>query len=235
MQTSPRLTARIAGALYLLTILGGVFAQTFIANRLISFGDANITANNILTRRSLFQIGYTVYLIEMACQVAMTALFYVLLKPVNRNVALVATFLSLAGSVMKTLSRLFYIAPLYLLGGSQALSALTPDQLRALSLILLKVNDRGAALALPFLGLGAVLEGYLIFRSTFLPRFLGVLGIVTSAGWLTFFYPPLGYRLFYYVVVPVLVACAVKITWLIAFGVDEERWKEQYRDSMQVV
>jgi hypothetical protein len=89
------------------------------------------------------------------------------------------------------------------------------------------VNDRGAGIALVFFGLTAVLKGYLIVRSTFLPRILGVLGMVGGAGWLSFLYLPLAYRLFPYILVLGLLGTAALILWLLAFGVNEERWKEQ--------
>ena len=80
-ETSPRLKARIAGAFYLLTMLTGIFAEGFVSGRLVVDGDAVATATNIMTHRGLFQLGFAVYLIEMACNIAMTALFYDLLKP----------------------------------------------------------------------------------------------------------------------------------------------------------
>ena len=224
----PRRTARITGVLYLVTIVAGVIAQAFISNRLISFSDAAATANNILSRGSLFQTGLTVYLIEMTCQIAMTTLFYGLLKPVSRNIALVATVIGVAGCVIKTVSRLFYIAPVFVLT-SHSLTAFTSAQLRAISLILLAINDKGAGVSLGLMGVGALLKGTLIFRSTFLPRFLGVLAIVGSAGWLTFFYLPLGYASFNYVAPIALLAALAEIFWLVVFGVNEERWNEQAR------
>src|SRR5437667_12913866 len=121
-EASPHLKARIAGAFYLLTMLTGIFAQAFVSERLVVSGDAAATATNILTHKSLFQLGFTVYLIEMACQIAITALFYDLLKPVSRSVSLVAAFLGLAGCVIKTVSRLFYNPPLFVLGSSHDLS-----------------------------------------------------------------------------------------------------------------
>jgi hypothetical protein len=225
-ERSPRLTARITGLLYLLTILTGIFAQGFVSERLVVSGDAAATATNILAHRRLFEWSFTVYIIEMACQITTTALFYFLLKPVSRSIALVAAFLSLSGCIIKTFSRVFYIAPLFVLGGAQYLEVFNPQQLQALALLLLKVNDRGAAMALAFFGFESLLNGYLIFRSTFLPRILGVLSMLGGLGWLTFLYPSLGYSVFLYVAVFALLGSAAMIFWLIVFGVKEDRWRE---------
>src|SRR5437764_4730734 len=229
IDASPRLKARVAGVLYLLTILTGIFAQGFISARLIVEGDAPATATNILAHKSLFEWGFTVYLIEMACQIGTTALFYDLLKPAGTSVSLLAASLGLTGCVIKTFSRLFYIAPLFVLGGAHYLVAFNEEQLQALSLLLLKLNDRGAGMALAFFGLYAVLTGYLIIGSTFLPRILGVLSVIAGAAWLTFFYPPLGYRLFFYIAPFGLFGAAALILCLLLFGVHEQRWKEPAR------
>jgi hypothetical protein len=226
-ETSPSLKARIAGVLYLLTILTGVFAQMYVSGRLVVNGDAAATATNILTHRGLFQLGFAVYLIEMACQIAMTALFYDLLKPAGRSVSLVAAFLGLAGCVIKTLGRLFYLAPLFILGGAHYLSVFSLDQLQALALLFLKVNDHAAAIALAFFGFYALLNAYLVIRSTFLPRILGWLAIPAGLGLLTYMYQPLGYRLFPIIAAFGLLAAVPKILWLIVVGVNEERWREQ--------
>jgi hypothetical protein len=158
----------------------GVFAQGFVSERLIDFSNATNTANNILAHKGLFQLGFTVYLIEMACNVATTALWYVLLRPVNRSIALVAAFIDLAGAVMKTFARVFFIAPLWVLlradgGASPVLQGFTTEQVQSIALILLRVNNYGAAAAMAFFGFSVTLNGYLIFRSTFMPRWLGVL------------------------------------------------------------
>ena len=226
-EASPHLKARIAGAFYLLTMLTGIFAQAFVSERLVVSGDAAATATNILTHKSLFQLGFTVYLIEMVCNVAITALFYELLKPVSRSVSLLAAFLSLVGCAIKTFSRLFYIAPLFILGGAHYLSVFNLEQLKALALLFLKVNDHGAALALVFFGFYALLTGYLIVRSTFLPRILGVLSIFGGLGWMSFLYQPLGYRLFPYLAALGVLGAALLILWLLVFGVNEQRWREQ--------
>jgi hypothetical protein len=226
-ETSPRLKARITGVFYLLTILTGIFAQGFVSGRLVVQGDAAATATNILTHRGMFQLGYAVYLIEMACNIAMTALFYDLLKPAGRSVSLLAAFLGFAGCVIKTFSRVFFIAPLLILGDAHYLSVFSAEQLQALALLFLKVNDRGAAMALVFFGFYALLTGYLMIRSAFLPRILGVVSVLGGLGWLTFLYPPLGYRLFPFVVALALLGAGALIVWLLVFGVNEQRWKEQ--------
>ena len=226
-ETSPRLQARITGVFHLLTILTGVFAQMFVSGRLVVDGDAAATATNVLTHKSLFQLGFAVYLIEMACNIAMTALFYDLLKPVSRSVSLLAAFFSLIGCAIKTVSRLFYIAPLLVLGGAHYLSVFSAEQLQALALLFLKVNDQGAALGLVFFGFSAPLKAYLIVRPTFLPRILGVLGIFGGLGWLSFLYPPLAYRLLPYILALGLLGAGAQIVWLLVFGVNEQRWKEQ--------
>lgn len=226
-ETSPRLKARITGAFYLLTMLTGIYAEMFVSGRLVVDGDAAATATNILAHRGLFQLGFAVYLIEMACQIAMTALFYDLLKPVSRSLSLLAAFFGLTGCVIKTLSRLFYIAPLLVLGGAHYLSVFNAEQLQALALLFLKVNGQGAGIALVFFGFYALLQSYLIIRSTFLPRILGVLGIFGGVGWLSFLYPPLGYRLFPYVAALGLLGAGSLVLWLLVIGVNEQRWKEQ--------
>jgi hypothetical protein len=224
---SPRFTARMAGTFFLLTIMTGLFAQGFVSNRLVVSGDAAATATNILTHRRLFQWGFAVYMLEMASDIAMTAFFYELFKPVSRNVSLLSAFLSLAGCAIKTLSRLFYFAPLLVLGGARYLSVFNEEQLQALALLLLNVNDIGAGIALIFFGFSSLLRGYLIVRSTFLPPVLGVLAGLGGLGWLAFLSPPIGNRLFPYIALVGLVGAVANIFWLIVFGVNEQRWREQ--------
>lgn len=224
---SPRAKARMAGAFFLLTIVMGVFAQAFVSERLVVSGNAATTAANIRAQESLYRLGFTVYLIEMACQITMAMLFYDLLKPVSKSTSRLMIILELVGCTIKTLARLFYFAPLLILGGAGYLAVFNMEQLQALALLFLRVNDQGAAIALVFFGLASLLKGYLVFRSTFLPRFLAVFEVLGGFGWLTFLWPSLGYRAFPYVAGVGIVGALATIGWLLVVGVNEQRWKEQ--------
>jgi hypothetical protein len=234
-EMSPRFRARITATFFLLTLLGGAFAQGLISNRLVVHGDAAATATNILANKTLYQWGFTVYLIEMACNMATVVLFYTLLKPAGRTVSLIAAALGLAGCFIKTFTRVFYLAPLTVLGGAHYLSAFTTEQLQALSLLLLSVNGQGAGIALAFFGFYNVLLGYLIVKSTFLPRFLGVLFVISGLGWMLFLSPTLGNGLFNYIATFALLASAVTMFWFFVFGVNEQRWREQAGETAATI
>jgi hypothetical protein len=226
-EMSPRTKARLAGAFYLATILTGIFAQGYVSGRLVVSGDAAATASNILSHDGLYRLGFAVYLIEMVCQIVTTVLLYDLLKPVNRSVALTAAVLSLIGCGIKTMSRLFYFAPLLVLGGTHYLAVFSGEQLSAISLLFLRVNDIGAGIALVFFGFYALLKGYLVIRSTFLPQALGWLTVLGGIGWLAYLSPPFGDRVFSIIALAGIVGALANIGWLLVVGVNEQRWREQ--------
>jgi hypothetical protein len=225
---SPRTKARITGVFFLLSILLGGIGEG-IAGRLVVADNAAATASNILRHTPLLWLGYASYLVEMSCLIVVTVLFYDLLRPVSRSVAFLALCFDLVAIAIKTLSRLFYVSPLFLLGGAEYQSVFSPEQLQALALLLIRVNARGAGMSLALVGFSTILKGYLILKSTFWPRFLGVLGILAGFGWLTFMHPPLANRAYPYVVTVGLLGAAAQILWLLVIGVDEERWKDQAR------
>ena len=231
-EMTPRTKARFAGAIYLLYVIAGIYAQAFVSDRLVVMRDAATTAANILANQSAYRLGFTVYLIEMAGQIATAVLFYQLLKPVSRTGAMLAAAFELTGCGIKIFSRLFYFAPLLVLGGNASyLSVFNKEQLDAIALLLLRINDNGAAIALAFFGFSTLLQGWLIYRSGFLPRWLGVIGIIGGFGWLTFLSPPLGMRLFLYLALFSLIGVLATSVWLLTVGVDEQRWRQRAAEA----
>ena len=224
---SPKTLARTTGALSLLVLFGGIVAQGVIANGLVLPRDAAATATNILAQPRLWALGFTIFLVEMAAQTAMTTLFYLLLKPASRTAALLSLAFGLVGCTIKTLARAFYYAPLLVLGGASYLSVFDTGQLQALSLLLIKINNQIAGIALVFFGISTFFQGYLIVKSTFLPRFLGIIAIVSGLGWLTWAYPALGSALFYPLIILAMLGLLLTSGWLLVRGVDEQRWREQ--------
>src|SRR5262249_4929734 len=157
---SPRATARIAGVVYLLFFLTAVLGAFF----------APATANAILAHGGAFRLGWALSLISTALYVVLTALFYRLFRPVNSTLALVAAFFSLVGCALTAFGSLFQLAPVIVLGGSRYSSVFDAQQLQALTQLLLDLRVQVGSIALVFFGLFLLVVGYLIFRSTFLPR-----------------------------------------------------------------
>jgi hypothetical protein len=222
---SPRRRAQWAGVFYLATILLGIFAQTFVSDRLIAGGDAAATSASILQHESLFRAGFAAYLIEMACQLTMVVLFYGLMRPVDRTAAAIAVALGMAGCVVKLVGRVFFYSPLLVLGGAKYLSVFPDEQLRAVALLFLRINFTAEHVAVVFFGLYAIVMGYLFFRSTFLPRALGVLKCLGGLGWLTYLYEPLARQLLPFVIATALFGAVATVVWLLVFGVDERKWR----------
>lgn len=219
--------ARVTGGLFLLAIVLGGIGESFQGRFLVP-GNAAATAQRIAARPELIWMGIAAFLVEMPCQTAMTALFYSLLKPVNRPLSFVAACVGLVGIAVKTMSRLFFLAPLFVLGGSAGyLGVFTDAQREALALFLLNLSSQGTGMAMPFFGFYAILNGWLVFRSRFLPRVLGLVGMAGGLGWLAFLYRPLADQWVGAILGVAILASAAKIFWLLVFGVDEKRWQEQ--------
>jgi hypothetical protein len=214
--TSPRLRARIIGVVYLL------FFLTAILGALLTPG----TPTDIMAHQALFRWGFAVSLISLAFYVALTVLFYILFRPVNRTLALLAAFFSLVGCVVQAVGSVFQLAPLVLLSGNQS-SAFNVQQLQAMAQTFLNLNVQAGYVGIVFFGLFDIAIGLLIWRSTFLPRILGVPMVVAGLTWLAFLSPPLAN----YLVTPIQVigflAEAALMLWLLVRGVNLQRWKEQ--------
>jgi Domain of unknown function (DUF4386) len=179
LEASPQHYARIGGILYLVIGVGGVFAEA-VRGRLIVRGDAAATANNILNSEMLFRVGLAGEMIVLVCDVAVAMILYVLLRPVNRNLALLAAFLRVTHAGVYGLVGLFQLAAVVLLGGDDFLQAFDSQQLQALAYLSLRLHGYGYGVSLIFFGVSLVVLGYLIFRSQYLPRVLGALLVIAG-------------------------------------------------------
>jgi hypothetical protein len=226
-ELSPRAKARLAGVFEALEGLTSAFGQVNVLGSLIVVGNATATAANILKHETLFRLGFASSLIGVVFHLGWAFLFYQLFRPVNRSVSFCAVLVILVGCAIQAVAALLYLAPLLVLTAGSSLSALTQPQLQALAYVFLKLNGLAFDTYLVFFGLWCVLTGYLIFRSTFLPRILGVLLAIDGLGWMTYMSPPLGHYLFPAIAVASGLAEIPLQLWLLIFGVNNERWKAQ--------
>jgi len=230
---SPRSLARMAGVFQLLEAITATFGQVIVLGKLIVFGNAAATAGNILGHERLFWLGFASCLVGVVFHLAWALLFYELFKPVNRRLSLFAAFVILVGCAIQALTSLLYIAPLLVLERGNSVSAFTAEQSQALAVVFLRLNTYAFDIYLVFFGLWCVLIGFLIFKSTFLPRVLGVLLAIAGLGWMTFLYPPLANHLFLPYIAGASALGEIPLElWLIVMAVNAQRWKEQANAAM---
>jgi hypothetical protein len=219
---SPRSQARIAGGLYLIVIVGGIFAELIVRGKLVVHGDAAATAQNIMAHQMLYRWGFAVELFYCICNVPITVIFYNLFKVVNRNLTLMMVITDLVVNTIESISLLGHFAPLLLLGGGHYLNAFTPAQLQAASYVSIALFEHGFAIALAFFGFDCLIMAYLIYKSTFLPRFIGILIAIEGLGYIInsftlFLVPDLQARIFPYFVATGL-AEVILALWLLVVG-----------------
>jgi hypothetical protein len=230
---SPRRNARIAGVLYLLIIVGALFIPFATAPSGMMRGDAALpTVAAILAAKRLYILSGIAQLALGACDIVIALIFCELLKPVSRSLALLAAFFRLVFVAIANANVLNHFAPLLLLSGAKNLSAFTPVQLQALAQTFLRLRTAGLDIALVFFGFHCIVVGYLIFRSTFLPRILGALLAIGGLGYLVniFVYvipSAMAARLFPCIMLPAGLAELLLSLWLIAIGVNAANWKTQ--------
>jgi hypothetical protein len=173
-------TARIAGALILIMSIPAFFAFGYVGPSLIVPEDATATANNIMASESLFRLGIVSDSLVFLIEIVLTVMLYVLLKPVSKTLSLVAAFARLAMTVVQGINLLNHLIPLLLLSGAGYLTVIEPDQLHALVLLFLNAHEYGTDIWGLFFGLHLSFLGYLVYKSGYLPRILGVLLVVAS-------------------------------------------------------
>ena len=226
-EASPRLKARIAGAVYLLTFVTGALSNAFIPG--LIGGDAAATVTHIVGHQTSFWLGFAFFVLVDVTYIVVTALFYDLFKPVNRSLSLCASFFSLVGLAVQAVACVLLLVPIVLLGGAQSLSVFSLNQVHSLAYGSFSVFHMCFGFANVFFGCYCLLIGSLVFRSTYLPRLLGVLMAFSGVGLLTFLVPPLASSLSPYNVVLDILGEASLTLWLLVMGVNAERWIERAR------
>ena len=229
---SPQLYARVGGVLYLYIILAGIFVELFVRGKLVVSGDAATTAGNIMAHETRWRIALSAEVLWLACAVALTMIFYVLMRVVNRNIALMGAFFALMSIAIEGMSTLFHFAPLLILGGGSYLKVFDAPQLQALALLSVSLFERGFGISLVFFGFEELCRGYLMFRCGFFPKFLGVLVIVSGVSYLTnsfalFLSPRLAEKIFPIFVVSAGVPEMILTVWLIVLGLNEAKWRKK--------
>ena len=230
---SPQFKARLAGGLWLLVIAAGVFALV-VRDMLIVPGDAAATASNVLGAEQLFRLGFVADLVSAGAYVGTTFLLYALLKPASGSGSLFAALLGLAGSVIMAMNLANLLGALAYLKGGPGLASLETGQLQALAMHSLRVHALGYNIAVVVFAAHLLVLGWLVLRSAFLPRFLGVLLAIAWLSWWVnslaiFLAPGLAGTLYPYILLPSLAAEGGFALWLLVMGVNEQRWREQGR------
>ncbi|UCH09146.1 MAG: DUF4386 domain-containing protein [Fidelibacterota bacterium] len=220
-------TARLAGLLYLLMAPFGIFGIMYVPSTLIVPGDAAATANNIMASESLFRLGIVSALIVQLIQILVVLVLYKLLRPVNKNLAVLMVIFILVGVPIAMLSELCRFAVLLLLSGTDYLAAFTADQLYAQVMQFLDLREYGINIAGIFWGLWLFPMGYLVFKSGYLPRILGILLMIGCFGYLI---ESVSFLLFAKFDVSISLYTfwgeVLFPLWLLIKGVNVEQWEE---------
>lgn len=201
----------------------------FVRERLIVESDAAATAVNIAAHRSLLRLGIVADVSTFLLAIPVTVILYALLKPVNKDLALLTVLLNLVQDAVGAVNALNTYRPLQLLGGASYLEAFNQEQLAAMAMVSIRSHAIGFAVALLFFGACCVVLGYLIFRSTFFPRAIGVLLAIAGLCYLVnslavLLSPAAAALLFPAILLPAFVGELSFALWLAGKGVDPSKW-----------
>lgn len=223
---SPMLTARSAGFFYLLNITT-IFASIYLSRGLVVPGDAAATSRNILAHETQFWSAYAFEVVSTACSLAVAALLYELLRPVNRGFSMLAAFFRVVACAIAAVGYLFQLTPLRIADAAQHLSSYNSDQLQAIGFLLSWFSGAATRLSIVFFGFHFLVLGLLIFRSRFLPRVLGLGLMFAGVGGLMFLAPQFAVQYFFQFAALGLVAEGSIALWLLGRGVNAPRWRER--------
>jgi Domain of unknown function (DUF4386) len=212
IETSPSVYARIGGVLYLVIIIAGFSSEFFFR------------AKDIIASESLWRIGIALEYICIVCTIVLAMIYYYLLRPVHKELSLLAAFFRMVSISVQAVSLVFLVEALSPLNG-------------ALSI---KSHSIGYNASLLILGFCFLIHGYLIFKSTFLPKALGILILLAGVGYMTHCFtfilePSLTKWTFPIMMLPVLGSEVSLCLWLLVKGVDENKWKAMHSNTTQSV
>ena len=225
IDTSVKTYSRAVGVLLILSIFGGWFGEMYVPS-VIMTGDAAGTANQLRQHEGLFRLGFAAYLTEAFSDLVLAWLFYVLLRPVHRELALLSAFFGVVSMSLFAVTQMFHFCAPMFLTGRKYLTAFSPDQLEAFASLFLSLYGRLSGLFMLFYGSAWILRGYLSFKSGYLPRFLGVFMVLAGAGFvaknITKVLAP-GYS-WDALLAPMFLNVVVLAIWMLGKGVDRAKW-----------
>ena len=221
--------ARAAGIMFLISFVAGSFGEFYVPSKLIVVGNAAATVSNIVDHEMLFRLGFAGYLLEALCDVGLALVLYVLLKPVHRNLALLSAFLGLISTALFAVCEMFFFCAPLLVKSPGFAQSFSKEQLDALVYFFVRVYAVGAGLFMVFYGSASLIRGYLIYRSGYIPRFLGVLSGLVGIGFIVKNFtlvlaPAYSSDL---LLSPAPITILVLTVWFLAKGVDVDKWKER--------
>ena len=227
---SPQTYARIAGLLYLFIIVAGALGELFIRDKLVVSGDAAATAARIMASESLWRLGIVGDLAMHVCDVVVMWAIYILLRPVNRKLALLVLLFNLVQTAVLVANKSTLLVPLFLLGDAPYLQAFDPAQLQAWSYIAIRLHGYGFGIGLIFFGFVCLVEGYLIRKSGYLPSLIGWLMQIAGVCYLVnslalLLAPAIAARMFPAILMPCLIAETSFALWLLVKGVNVDEWE----------
>lgn len=226
-KTSPLGYARTAGIFYLSLVPLGFFGGKYIPS-ITAPGNAVATVKNIMAHTSLFRLSILSALVTPIVTVLVALFLFQLLKSVNKNQAVLMVVFALAAAPIAMLNELNHFAVLLLLNGTDYLKAFSVDQLYSQVMFFLDLNHYGAFITAIFWGLWLLPMGYLVFKSGFLPRLIGVLLIIAGVGYVIdsaalFLVPDLDISISQFTFIGELLL----LLWLLIKGVNVEKWEER--------
>lgn len=225
---SPRIYSRAAGLLYLSVILLGVFSMLYMRLYLVVEGDGAATVSNIIASEPHARLSIVAGLINQVVNIILALVLYKLLKPANKTHAVLMVVLFLVSAPITMFNQLNHFAVVLLSNGHDYLTMFTPGQLHELVFFFLELHEYGIQIAAIFWGLWLFPMGYSIFKSGYLPRFLGILLMIACFGYLFDSFTALLFPNFAVTVVQFTFIGEPALTlWLLFKGVNVKKWQKQ--------